>query len=72
MLYLWFIQYWCHKNDRSEIDFVDFSERIFPRGFPSEKDLFKIWGNQKVSGGGLGLINLVDYPNAGLSIIKTK
>lgn len=68
ILYLWYIQAWCFKNNVKEIDFETLGLRIFPLGIFSEKDLKSVWDNQKVHKKGMESDNLIDYGVAGLSI----
>jgi hypothetical protein len=68
ILYLWYIQTWCFKNNVREVDFETLGLRIFPRGIFSEKDLKSVWDNQKVEHKGMESDNLIDYNFAGLSI----
>jgi hypothetical protein len=68
ILYLWYIQAWCFKNQVKEVDFETLCLRIFPMGIFSEKDLKSVWDNQKVQKIGMESDNLIDYDVAGLSI----
>jgi len=68
ILYLWYIQAWCFKNNVKEIDFETLGMQIFPLGIFSEKDLKSVWDNQKVQKKGMESDNLIDYGVAGLSI----
>ena len=73
VLYLWYIQYWCYRNNVRELDLETFSQSVFPHGFPSDESLQEIWEGQKVNkpdtdGTGARIVNLVDYANAGLSM----
>jgi hypothetical protein len=68
IIYLWYIQAWCFKNNVQEVDFETLGLRIFPNGIFSEKDLKSVWDNQKVKNNGMESDNLVDYTLAGLSI----
>lgn len=68
LLYLWYIQAWCFKNNIKEVDFETFGLNIFPTGIFSDKDLKSVWGNQKVQKTGMESDNLIDYAVAGLSI----
>lgn len=69
ILYLWYIQYWCYSNKIKEIDLDIFCNRIFPNGFLSQKNLQKIWDNQKViNAPKFSSDNLVDYNFCGNSI----
>ena len=67
ILYLWYLQYWCKKNQVEILSLNDFCEKIFPMGFPSKDDLHKIWDDQKVTIDNKSL-NLVDINDAGLSV----
>jgi len=69
MLYLWYIQAWCFKNNVQEVDFETFGLRIFPTGVFSDKDLKSVWENQKVQRDSMDESdNLIDYNQASLSI----
>lgn len=69
MLYLWYIQAWCFKNNVQEVDFETFGLRIFPTGVFSDKDLQSVWENQKVKRDNMDdSDNLIDYNQASLSI----
>lgn len=68
IIYLWYIQAWCFKNNVKDVDFKTLGSRIFPTGVFSDKDLNTVWENQKVQKIGMESDNLVDYNVAGLSI----
>jgi hypothetical protein len=68
VLYLWYIQAWCFKNNVKEVDFETLGMKIFPFGIFSHKDLKSVWDNQKIKTKGMQSDNLVDYATAGLSI----
>jgi hypothetical protein len=69
IIYLWYIQAWCFKNDVREVDFETLGLRIFPKGIFSEKDLKSVWDIQKVKTNSMSESdNLIDYNIAGLSI----
>jgi hypothetical protein len=68
VLYLWYIQGWCFKNNVREVDFETLGMKIFPFGTFSHKDLKSVWDNQKVQKKGMESDNLIDYAVAGLSI----
>ena len=74
MMYLWYLQYYCKKKKINDIDLTIFARDIFPRGFPSKKDLEKLWDKQKIDNENEGFSdNLLDYRSAGQSIqIKNK
>ena len=67
ILYLWYIQGWCFKNNVREVDLETLSTRIFPRGIFSEDTLKSVWIKQKVRKNELEQ-NLIDYNVAGSSI----
>lgn len=68
IIYLWYIQGWCFKNNVKEVDFDTLGIRIFPTGILSEKDLRLVWENQKVEKSGMESDNLIDYNISGSSI----
>ena len=68
VMYLWYIQGWCFKNNLREVDFETLGMKIFPMGIFTQKDLKSAWDNQKVQKKGMESDNLVDYAVAGLSI----
>jgi hypothetical protein len=68
ILYLWYIQGWCFKNNVREVDFETLGSKIFHMGIFSEKDLKSAWDNKKVKHTNMGSDNLVDYNLSGLSI----
>lgn len=68
VMYLWYIQGWCFKNNVREVDFETLGMKIFPFGIFSHKDLKSVWDNQKVQKKGMQSDNLIDYAVAGLSI----
>jgi hypothetical protein len=70
-MYCWYLQYESKNRCVNEITFEIFVE-IFPSGFPSEDGLGKLWDEQKVDRKDNLSDNLLDYPNAGLSLFKTK
>jgi hypothetical protein len=71
VMYCWYLQYESKNRCVNEITFEIFVE-IFPSGFPSEDGLGKLWDEQKVDRKDNLSDNLLDYPNAGLSLFKTK
>lgn len=68
VMYIWYMQYWCHKNGRKELDLEVFCQRVFPNGFPSDEDMSKLWYSVKVSREGHS-VNLLDVTAAGASIL---
>ena len=68
IMYLWYIQAWCFKNNKKEINLTNLWIDIFPNGLFYEKDLETVWEKQKVEHSYMGSDNLIDYGIAGLSI----
>jgi len=68
-MYIWYLQYECKKRNVNEISFETFSQ-IFCNGFPSDEGLFKIWDSQKVKSEVENSDNLLDYINAGKSLLN--
>ena len=69
ILYLWYIQFWCHCNKLKVIDLDIFCGKIFPNGFPSKECVNAIWDSQKlINVPKMGSDNLVDYNYCGDSI----
>ena len=68
IIYLWYIQAWCFKNNVTEVDFETLGLKIFPMGIFSKKDLESVWDNQKVKVSGMQSDNLIDYNVAGVSV----
>jgi hypothetical protein len=71
VMYCWYLQYESKNRCVNEITFEIFVE-LFASGFPSEDGLKKLWDEQKVDRKDNLSDNLLDYPNAGLSLFKTK
>jgi hypothetical protein len=69
VMYCWYFQYEAKKRGVDIITFEIFSE-IFGSGFPSEDGLQKIWDGQKVKSKNMSSDNLLDYPQAGISLLK--
>jgi len=70
IMYLTYLQYFCKTHNLKELDFETFCREIFPLGFPDDKELSKLWTNQKVNSpsGSFGSDNLIDYQSAMKSI----
>lgn len=68
VLLMWYLQWWCFKNNIKDLTLDLICTRVFPMGFFSNDDLSKIWDAQKVDREGSGSDNLVDYNAAGNSI----
>jgi len=69
VMYCWYLQYESKMRSVHTITFEIFSE-IFAWGFPSEDGLQKLWDEQKVNSKDMSSDNLLDYPQAGLSLFK--
>jgi hypothetical protein len=70
VMYCWYIQYKSSQMHKNHFTFEDFSI-IFGSGFPSEDGLKKLWEMQKVNVEDVhDSDNLLDYPNAGVSILS--
>lgn len=69
VMYLWYLQYYCKKNNIKSIDLTILCTRIFPNGFPSNEDLSELWKSQKINKSRKeDSDNLLDYQSAGESI----
>jgi len=71
VMYLTYLQYWSAKNNIDTIDIDQFCH-IFPDGYPSNDDLHKLWDEQKILDNKTFQDNLLDRPNALISIKKIK
>lgn len=78
MMYAYYMQYLCKKNNIKHISWETFGMKFFPFGFFDEQDMLKIWDGQKVSkidSEGKhhvqGTDNLIDYGTASKSILFT-
>lgn len=71
IMYLWYLQYWCYKNNVKVLTADIFSKQIFPLGFYAKEDLTKIWYDAKVKEKNSDR-NLVDFASAGMSIQFTE
>jgi len=69
IMYLWYLQYWCKRNDVRVLSFKQFCMDVFPYGFPLKSDLHKVWDDQKVLNPDSNRVyNLVDDNQSGLSV----
>lgn len=69
VIYLTYLQYWAKKTNTKELNFDIFCERIFPMGFPADRDLSLLWDSVKVyRSGAMTSDNLLDYQSALSSI----
>lgn len=64
-IYLWYIQYCCHRQGIYELDYKEMLELIFFDGFFSDEQLNEIWQIQKTEKNN----NLLDNYNAGKSLL---
>ncbi len=75
IMYAYYMQYLCKKNNVKHVDWQTFAMKFFPDGFFNEQDMLKIWEGQKVTRKGidgqvhLGSDNLLDYGIASKSIL---
>lgn len=71
IMYIWYLQYWSFKNNVDFIDDIMLFDNVFPNGFFSDKSLQVFWNAQKVKRTSvMSSDNLLDYYNAGESILK--
>jgi hypothetical protein len=63
VIYLYYIQWWAKQNNQRKVTFSDFTQNIFPWGFPSADDILPLWNAQKAKRG-----NYIDAPEASESI----
>lgn len=68
VMYLTYLQYYCKNKSKKTLTIEDLGN-IFPRGFPCEDDLHKLWDAQKVKPNRGGSDNLLDYATAMQSIM---
>jgi hypothetical protein len=69
VMYIWYLQFECKKRNINEMSFETFSQ-VFGNGFPSDEGLSKIWDSQKVKHEVGNSDNLLDYVNAGKSLLN--
>jgi len=75
VMYCYYMQYLCKKNNIKHITWENFSMDFFPNGFFSDEDLKKVWDGQKITKtdtegkSHLGSDNLLDYQMASKSIL---
>jgi len=73
MMYLWYLQAHCFNKQTASVNLDEFCLNVFPWGYPTKADLDKVWEGQKVRRpeNSFASDNLIDYANAGLSILQT-
>jgi hypothetical protein len=75
IMYLYYMQHLCKKNNVKHITWEIFGMQFFPYGFFSDEDLHSVWEGQKVSRTSAdgkiqaGTDNLLDYQTAAKSIL---
>lgn len=69
VMYLWWLQWWGFSNNKMTITIQDFNTLIFPMGYFSREDLHIAWNAQKVDRDSITSDNLLDYFDAGKSIM---
>ena len=75
VMYAHYMAYKMKKHGLKELTIDNLCETIFPLGFPSDEDLHILWNKQKVhkeKSTDVGTDNLLDYPEANLSISYEK
>jgi hypothetical protein len=73
--YLTYLQYWAYKQSKQLITFDVFIKEIFPKGFPTNEDVKKLYETCTLhpeEGKVLASSNLLDYPISLSSIQFTK
>ena len=70
IMYLYYIQWRCKKNNERHLTLEGLGMRIFPKGFFRSEDLNKIWRKQKTTTTttNLGTDNMIDVPYCSESI----
>jgi hypothetical protein len=67
VMYLTYLQWYCKKNDITEMTWDIFTKEVFPDGFPSDEDLHELWVDVKVDRKTM-VTNLLDCQTAMKSI----
>ena len=65
-----YIQYRCHLHKIKHVDMRALSEKIMPMGWFDKETLSTFWDKQKYESESGHLINMLDNPEFGLSIMK--
>ena len=65
-----YIQYRCHLHKIKHVDMRALSEKIMPMGWFDQDTLRKFWDKQKYESESRYLLNMLDNPEFGLSIMK--
>lgn len=65
-----YIQYRCHRHKIKHVDMRALSEKIMPMGWFDLETLSKFWDKQKYESESGQLLNMLDNPELGLSIMK--
>jgi hypothetical protein len=65
-----YIQYRCHLHKIKHVDMRALSEKIMPMGWFDKETLSKFWDKQKYESESGHLLNMLDNPEFGLSIMK--
>lgn len=65
-----YIQYRCHLHKIKHVDMRALSEKIMPMGWFDKETLSTFWDKQKYESESGYLLNMLDNPELGLSIMK--
>lgn len=65
VIYCWYLQYWCKKNNVKDVTLTRLMDEIFPFGFFSEEDLRRVWEAQKIAA---SPDNMLDHAKYGESL----
>lgn len=65
-----YIQYRCHRHKIKHVDMRALSEKIMPMGWFDQDTLRNFWDKQKYESESKQLLNMLDNPEFGLSIMK--
>lgn len=65
-----YIQYRCHLHKIKHVDMRALSEKIMPMGWFDKETLSTFWDKQKYESESGHLLNMLDNPEFGLSIMK--
>ena len=65
-----YIQYRCHLHKIKHVDMRALSEKIMPMGWFDKETLSTFWDKQKYESESGQLLNMLDNPEFGLSIMK--
>lgn len=73
IIYLWHLQYMCHKLKIKHVNLNNYVEKIMPKGKFNQQVLHETWQAQKITSPPSSYFNtdnLFDYKDAGKSILE--